>query len=63
MPKYRLDEPICNPETKRLKRLVWLEEIEFYDDGAVYYTEKYIRKPLWWLLKLLNQSKRSPNCS
>lgn len=53
MPRYRLDERLhLSPRISR-RRKIWLEEIQFEEDGEIYYTENYVQISLVKLLKYL----------
>jgi hypothetical protein len=54
MPRYRLDEYrfLRGKLTRNLQ--VWIEEIEFQEDGSKFFTEKYRQVSLIKLLKLLH---------
>ncbi len=54
MPKYRLDEYKFLRHGISLNKEIWIEEIEFQEDGEIFYTEKYSQIKLIDLLKLLH---------
>ncbi len=54
MPKYRLDEFRFLRGKLTRNMPLWLEEIEFQEDGSKLFTEKYCQTSLIKLLKLLH---------
>jgi hypothetical protein len=59
MPRYRLDEYRFLRGKLTRNTPVWLEEIQFEEDGEIYYTEHYVQISL---VKLLKHLKRyNPN--
>lgn len=55
MPRYRLDEPHFLRGKLTRNMPVWLEEIQFEEDGEIYYTEHYVQISLVKLLKYLKR--------
>lgn len=53
MPRYRLDSSRFLRGKLSLNKPVWLEEIEFQEDGSKLFTEKYRQVSLIKLLKFL----------